>query len=158
MHKDRHLRVFVHGDDFVVTGTAKHIAWAVSVLNISFSTKEPVIIGPENTDQKELIVLNRKLTWSEDGEMIAWEADYRHVDTLITQLNLEKANSVTSPGVKERKPEADEEEPVDAEKITLYRSCTMRIAYLATGRLDLSYAIKEAARKMQNPTCGDIRR
>ena len=54
--------------------------------------------------------MNRVIRWEEDG--LEWEADQRHAELIISQLDLSRAKPVVTPGVKdEGKPkEAKEQE------------------------------------------------
>eukprot|EP00972_Heterocapsa_arctica_P083790 12347151-Heterocapsa_arctica.AAC.1 len=52
IHKERRIRICVHGDDFVVSGTQKDIEWIEAVMRSSFDIKDAVIIGPEPGDGK----------------------------------------------------------------------------------------------------------
>ena len=158
IHDERRIRVCVHGDDFFISASQRDIEWLEAIMRANFEIKDPVIIGPEPGDQKVMSVLNRRIVWSENGDEVSWEADYRHLDTLLESLRLKGANAVSTPGVKEKKFEADEDTPLEAASTTAYRSATMRLAYLVADRPDIAYAVKEAARQMKEPTHGDMRR
>ena len=54
---------------------------------------------PEKGELSELRFLNRVVTWHEHG--IDWEADPRHAELIIQQLDLEGCRAVVTPGVKE---------------------------------------------------------
>ena len=57
-------------------------------------------LGPEEKDDKSIRILNRVITWKEEG--IEYEADQRHAEIIVNSLGLEKeAKAVRSPGVKE---------------------------------------------------------
>ena len=57
------------------------------------------MLGPDDSHEKELRVLNRVLTWTELG--VVYEADQRHAEILVKELGLEAARSVTTPGCRE---------------------------------------------------------
>ena len=57
------------------------------------------MLGPEETHKQEVRVLNRVISWKEDG--IQYEADPRHVEIALCELGLDKANEICSPGAKE---------------------------------------------------------
>ena len=94
-------------------------------------------------------ILNRIIRWTEAGLRI--EADPRHVEILIKEMGLEEANSVNTPGVKDRERDEKNEQPLDRAEASLYRSCVARANYLAQDRADIAYAVKEACRDMANP-------
>ena len=79
-HPIRGICYLVHGDGFVGVGARKHLEWVRGCL------------GPAHTDNKEIRILNRVLTWVDgvDGkpDTVWWEADQRHVQILCQQLGL----------------------------------------------------------------------
>ena len=149
IHDERKIRVCVHGDDFVVTGTQRDIEWTEAVMRESFDIKDAVIIGPEAVYGKVLNVLNRKIMWSENGDEISWEADHRHLDALLASLKLKGANSAATPGMKDsadtkKRYEDGEDVKLEGATVTVYRSATMRLAYLAVDRPDIQLAVKRS--------------
>ena len=65
-------------------------------------------MGPGDQDEKVIRLLNRIITWEDDG--ITWEPDPRHVDILVQQLGPTKAKPLLIPGVK---PVAGKKEKVE---------------------------------------------
>ena len=102
-------------------------------------------------DVQEAIHLNRQLRLyppgAEGGERWELEADPRHVEILVSQMRLRRA--VSTPGVRT----TDEEDGMElgAEDRACYRSWTMRASYLSQDRCELQFAVKELARRMQQP-------
>ena len=90
----------VHGNDFVTVGERQNCEWLRQKLEMRFDI-ETTTIGHEENESKEERILNRIIRATEKG----WEteADQRHADILITELNLKSANGVTSPGEDEKK-------------------------------------------------------
>ena len=99
---------------------------------------------------QEARLLNRTITWDNQG--ILWEADTRHVDIVLQQTGV--TNSVTTPLVKEKASEIDNEEDteLDREGAEAYRSMAMRIGYLSQDRPDLQRVTRELAKGLQKPT------
>ena len=94
-HKQRDLRTLVHGDDFVTSGQREGCGWFKKQLETRFSIKTR-ILGMREDEVKEERILNRVIRVTSQGwEM---EADQRHVDIMIEQLNLKEAKGVSSPG------------------------------------------------------------
>ena len=83
------------------------------------------------------------------AEAIEIEADARHVEILIHQLNFQKAKSLATPGVKST---SDVGPTLPLEKHTPFRSMCMRAGCLAGDQLDVSFACKEIARLMSEPS------
>ena len=75
------------------------------------------------------------------------EPDQRHVDLIIKYLDLDGANEVITPGEKDPKGKAVEnEEELDPAETTRYRALVARANYLAADRPDIMYAVKELCR------------
>ena len=66
----------------------------------------------------------------------------------------EQSKALSTPGVKQ--PKGANETVLNAEERELYRSNTMRLAYLALDRPDLQLSSKELARSMQQPIKWDL--
>ena len=91
-------------------------------------------------DIKELHVKLTQVTWN------WWD-----------RLNLEEAKPVTTPGIKEEgRTNGEHEELLSDNEATKYRAVIARCNYLSPDRPDISYAVKELARAMANPTFGDM--
>ena len=93
-----------------------------------------------------ITILNRLVTWTDRG--IELEADPRHVDLLLNEVGCEGAK-VTTPLVKERVEEALNAEDLDEELCGLYRSASMRLAYLSQDRPDLFSSWKRVGERSE---------
>jgi hypothetical protein len=58
-HKERNVRVVVHGDDFTVLGNEKELDWFRGVISKRFEVKFRGRIGPAKEDDKSIRLLNR---------------------------------------------------------------------------------------------------
>ena len=83
---------------FVSEGVKKELLWLDMAFTKEFSTKTE-ILGPDEGEVKELRVFNRVARWEMSG--IVWEADPRHAEMVVEQLDMLKLKPVTTPGVKE---------------------------------------------------------
>ena len=81
----------VHGDDFVSEGAKEDLKWFDEALAKEFKIKTE-ILGPDEGEVKELRILNRVVRWEEDG--LEREADQRHAELIISQLDLSNAKPV----------------------------------------------------------------
>ena len=156
-HEEKRLGLFHHGDDFVISGARDESAWVTDQLSTKFIVKDRGVLGPEPQDLKEITCLNRTIRWRDrwasGGEAIEYEADPRHVQILLPQLNLDGENTkpLGSPGVKVSiTPELERE--LDEGAAAEYRSPCMRLGYLALDRPEVQFAAKECARGMAKPT------
>ena len=87
------------------------------------------------------------------------EADQKHVLPFPEDLGHIQRKIVKTPRVKSSAIEAEaiENSPIlEGEQATTYRSGTMRCAYLAQDRVDISEAIKCLARAMSKPKAGHM--
>ena len=108
------------------------------------------MLGPDPRDPKEVRVLNRILTWSEEG--IKYEADPRYVEIALKELKLENAKTVSTSGTREEgRTKTNNEEELSSEEASQYRGPTARLNFLAADRPDIAYAVKELARTMSKP-------
>ena len=102
-------------------------------------------------------MLNKIIRYTSAG--IELEADPRHAELVIRELGLEDAKSSKVPGAKvsgkptgiDDKTSNDESEELGVEDARKYKSVAARLNYLAVDRLDIQYAVKEAARAMSAP-------
>ena len=154
-----------HGDDFVVLATREQQQTFEKDLGEHLLVKKVGVLGPcpELGDSSEVRCLNRLIRWvpagvegsCEENEHLEYEADPRHVELLKSALNFTEATKgLTSPGIK--KSTKTDYTPLTDEPRAVYRSCVMRLAYLALDRPDLQFASKELARCMQAPGVWDM--
>ena len=87
------------------------------------------------------------------------EADPRHAELVIKQLEVGEMRPVTTPGF-EGKDENDQEseQPLKKARATEYHGVAARLNYLSADRPDIQFSIKEACRDMATPTAGSCRR
>ena len=149
-HPEMELLVVVHGDDFTSLGTDESLDWLHEKLSQEYEFKCKGRLGPGEGDAKEVRLLNRIITWTDEG--IEIEADQRHVDIAIKQLGLEKAKAVSTAGVKEKEEEEGDGEELEREEARLYRGVAARFNFLSIDRPEIQYATKEACRAMAKPT------
>ena len=112
------------------------------------------ILGPpgEESCTQRLSLLPRLVTRADEG--IEWEADPRHVQIRVEQLDVTGAK-ITTPMVEENAEEIEaegESELLEPPEATMYESCTMRANYIGIDRPDIKVATKELVRGMSKPT------
>ena len=98
----------------------------------------------EGRDSDHAVFLNRVVSIMGDRSRpqrrVSVEPDSRHAQLLIKELGLQGAKGVGMP-MEKRSAEQQfrdwESPPLDAARAKLYRSGTMRVAYLAQDRMDL---------------------
>ena len=147
----------IHGDDFTVLGDRLQLDWFRAQIAMRYEVKMRGRLGPSGDDKKSIRILNRVVQWTPEG--IRYEADQRHAEIIVQQLGMEKANPVSTPGIKpseEVRTDGDEE-PLEPRDATRYRAITARGLYIAQDRTDIQYAVKELSRWMSKPTLRDWR-
>ena len=61
-HKEKCIRTFVHGDDYVSTAMPKQLEWLKEQLEKRYTIKTQWL-GPGEKQSKEIQILNRIVTW-----------------------------------------------------------------------------------------------
>ena len=72
----------VHGDDFTILGDELELDWFRRAISERYEVKFRGRIGPSESDDKSIRILNRVTTWSDNG--ISYEADQRHAEIIVT--------------------------------------------------------------------------
>ena len=146
----------MHGDDYVSSGDDSDLKWLEGELSKAYKIKTQKL-GKGEGCAMEGKVLNRILRCTENGW--EYEADPRHGELMVEQLELMNAKIAATPGA-DGKEEEDTEEDVElvGEDATRFRAIAARGNYLAMDRPDLQFAIKEICREMSKPTTGSWRR
>ena len=102
-------------------------------------------LGPESGMKDEIQILNRTLRWTKEG--ITYEADQRHAE-IIKEMNMKKANAVSTPTVPEPSEEANSRlssPDMTKDEASRFRGLVARVNYLSLDRPDLQFAAKTAA-------------
>ena len=154
-HKQRDVRIVVHGDDFVVEGTHANLNWVETILAAKYITKVRGILGPQPGDQKSIDILGRVIEWRPNE--LWWEADPRHVEKIIDEMGLKDGNGTAAPGLKDQEQEGDETQ-LAGDDLRRYRSVVARANFISQDRPDIRYTVKELCRSMSKPTMGSFRR
>ena len=154
-HPTMKLKTFVHGDDFVTTGSRQQCDVFKAKLETRFEIKTK-LLGRGDDESKEERILNRVLRVTQSGWEL--EADQRHADILVRQLNLENAKPVSTPCDDKYIHIHEDEEELTHNMARQFRELAARANYLAQDRADIQYAVKEICRGMSSPTRGDHRK
>ena len=157
-HRDRDVDVVVHGDDFTMLGQDEHLRWLKEKFAAKFKIKVRGILGPDESDDKEISLLNRAVSWNDQG--ITYEADQRHPEILLKLLNYENVKGVATPGQNEIEKEFEEgdDDPLPPAEASLYRASAARCNFLGLDRPDIQYAAKEISRSMSSPCRKDVKK
>ena len=155
-HKERLSIGWRHGDDLIFIGEEAHMNELFEEISKLMIVKKRALLGFEAGDDHHVSILNRLVDCGmvNGVETISYEPDQRHADLIVAQLGLEesKARGVTTPG--EKRGDYRDQEPLPRDLVTTYRSCTMRMAYLAADLPMLQFGANRLARGMSAPTMG----
>ena len=150
-HPARDMMVFLHGDDFVSSGSVEDLKLLEKVLSAKYSIKTTTI-GEGEKLAKEVRILNRIVRWR-PGEGVTIEADPRHLEILVDSTGVKDERPLTTNGSKDdQEKEAGRDlakgEKLDDNSVSKYRSDVARLNYLAADRPDIAFSVKELARRM----------
>ncbi len=155
-HEERGISMTVHGDDFTATGSEYQMKWLETRMKEKFEVKSEMLGPSKDRHQQEIRVLNRVLTWTDAG--ITYEADQRHAEIAISELGLEQAKAVATPGTREDALKATavggeehNSKELNKEDAKRFRGLAARLNYLSQDRADIQYAVKEVSRRMSKP-------
>ncbi len=102
----------VHGDDFDIEGDIEDLRDVAASLSKHWIVKVRAVLGPDAADDKEVSILNRIVRWG--SQELFYEADPRHVEKLLKEMDMVDCKPVTSSGVKAGGGPAMGNEPVMA--------------------------------------------
>ena len=149
------VRLVRWGDDFSLSGSRSLRSTFRDELGKHWLVNTTAVLGPnvEMGDVQEAIHLNRLVRLyppgAEGSERWEIEGDPRHVEILVSQMGLNNESKAEYSCI--RMTEEDDVKELDTENRACYRSWTMRASYLSQDRCELQFAVKELARRMQQP-------
>ena len=100
--------------------------------------------------------MNRIVRRTQNGYEM--EADPRHCELMLKQLDVESLKPLSIPGVEGKDEDGEDDDEFGKAKASEYRGIAARFNYLAAERPDLQYATKEVCREMSAPSSGSWRR
>ena len=172
-HPGLDIWMLVHGDDFFFAARREGREHTLKVLEGAYEVKHSTI-GPQDGDLRGMRVLGRLVSYQTSG--IQLEPDASYVEEVVVALELNSANGVITPGVRETLdstisqkdltdrrtrtnqgfPAAEAEaEVLEGDRLKRYQSTAALLNYLALDRPDIAFAVKELMRRMAGPTLED---
>ena len=148
-HREKSVRAVIHGDDFTLLGHSENLDWFRKEICNKFEVKMRGRLGPEESDDKSIRILNRVVEWNSEG--IKYEADQRHADIIVEMMGLDESSKAlrilgANPNTKHN------DNPFSDSDATLYRAVAARANYLGQDRSDTQFAVREVSRYMSSPT------
>ena len=142
----------VHRDDFTISAPAEDLTLLHTELAKVWSVKQQ-ILGPGEGMQRQVRILNRFLTWTENAR--EYEADQRLADIIIIkQVGSTASKRVGTPAVNDNAQQlkaGSSEAAPPREDTAAYWVLSARLNYLAQDRADLQFSARSAAKRIRNP-------
>ena len=144
-------RCVVHGDDFTFMAEDAELKRMANLMSEWYDIKVRAVLGPEENDDKEVVILGRTVRWKDNRN--EYEADAKYARLVWEGMGL-KADSqgLDGPILKEssKTVESDDEE-LNRNEATNFRKIAATANYLSLDRPDIQYATKEICRDMSRP-------
>ena len=144
------VRLVVWGDDFSFLGREKDLSDMLDKMRSWYSIKLRGIVGPDPGDLKEIRILNRQLRWTTDG--IEYEADDKHVQTIIKGVGLEEDSNGTDVALPCEYEAEEGDLELSVQQAKVYRSLAATVNFLASDRPDIQFAAGVLGRTMARPS------
>ena len=151
----RMVRLVRWSDDFSLSGRRSLCKAFRDELRKHLLVQTTAVMGPNVEmghvqEASHVNRLSRLYPPGAGGERWELEADPRHVEILVSQIGLSnESKAVSTPAV--RTTDEEDGQELGAEDRACYRSWTMRASYPSQHRCELQFAVKELARRMQQP-------
>ena len=157
-HPGRDISCVVHGDDFTLAGCEEDLKWIQKLMKGWFEIKVRAMLGPEEQDDKEVVILGRTVRWKDWG--IEYEADPKHRKMILEHFGFDEGSRpLVYNGEKDWKPDEEwEQEPLGREEATTFRGLAARANFLSLDCPDLQFPVKDMSREMSKPTIGSWKR
>ena len=142
VNEEHDIWTLVHGDDYCSAGPPEAMRWLEARLSEQYEIKTQKV-GHSPQCGLEGQILNRVVRASSDGFEL--EADQRHAELIVDQLNLKSGKGVTSPGVDDIHDDDDDcsDDVLGPADATAFCGMAARCNYLAADRPDILFPVKE---------------
>mgnify|MGYP000220182890 CR=1 FL=1 len=108
-HPSRDVACVVHGDDFTLCACEEDLEWIKRLMQGWFEIKVRAVLGPDEKDDKEVVILGRIVKWKED--CIEYEADPKHRKMIMEHFGFDdQSKQLAQNGEKDWKVEGEWEE------------------------------------------------
>jgi len=148
-HRGRHVRLFNHGDDFVLAGQRADVEFLKKELMKHIALKDKGRLGWNRHygDLREAKILNRivRLEGEVQNASVEVEPDPRHVEVILRNLSLQMGSKGRLTPGESDKGELDLTPLVRGDGF-LYKSTVTKANHLAEDQYDVRFAVKELPR------------
>ena len=141
---------FVYVDDLMFLGEENIVNKIFEAIRQQLLLRPTGTLSPGNT----VAFLGRNITNRGDHYEISLNEEY--TTTLLKETNLQDSKPAPAPGTSALKTAtADHDQPLSTEEHAQYRRAVGKLQWMTYTRPDISYATKELARALQQPTTAD---
>ena len=148
-HEEKDLLGVVHGDDFVFGGNDEDLKCVAKVLAVKFVIKVKAVLGPEDEDQKDEVLLGRFVRWKSLG--IEWERFGLDGNAKALSVNGDWGDWASTAG-------EDQDTDVFPDEAKEFRAAVARLNHLGQDSPDVQFPAKVLSSEMANPTAASWRR
>ena len=150
MTTTRNCFVLVYVDDLLFLGEEQTVNKLFKAIQQQLLLRPTGTLSTGNT----VAFLGRNITNRGDYYEISLADEY--VTTLLKETNLQDSKPAPAPGTSALKTAtADHDQPLSTEEHAQYRRAVGKLQWMTYTRPDISYATKELARALQQPTTAD---
>ena len=146
VHEETGAIIVAHVDDLMITTPEDVLPKVQEQLDKAFKVKWGAILGP--TWAKFL-----GKEWRRRGDEIDVRIPEKYYIAVLKEHGLEKCRSLATPCVAKRNDSDDK--PLEEDRRHRFRRTVGRLMWVAPERPDLSFSVKEMARRVQVPREGD---
>jgi len=153
-HSERDISCVVHGDDFSFCGLEEDLIWIQDLMKSWFEIKVRGLLGSDEKDDKEVVILGRIVKWNEDG--ISYEADPKHRRLILEYFGLDEGSRpLSTNGERDCSKDEDwQQEKLTGKETTEFRGLAARMNFLGLDSPDLQFPVKQVSREMSSPVIG----
>ena len=150
MTTTRNCFVLAYVDDLLFLGEEETVNKIFKAIQQQLPLRPTGTLSPGNT----VAFLGRNITNRGDHYEISLSDEY--VTTLLTETKLQDSKPAPAPGTSALKAAtADHDQDLSTEEHSQYRRAVGKLQWMTYTRPDISYATKELARALQQPTTAD---
>ena len=146
-HEETGALVVAHVDDLMIAASEEDMPKIIKQIDSVFKVK-----WGEELGDKWSTFLGKQ--WRIMKEKVYVRIPEKYYETILAEHGLERCRTLSTPCVVQRA-EGDDR-PVDEERGHLLRRTIGRLMWIVPERPDLAFAVKEMARRVQNPTEQDL--
>eukprot|EP00435_Cladocopium_sp_Y103_P022025 s349_g5.t1 len=142
----------VYVDDLLFTGEPDEVARIFKEIQTKMLLRHTGTCTPNKT----VDFLGRKI--ANKGDHFEVSLGNSYIDNILQEANLQKATAAVTTGSNSITPTTEQDKLLDTEEHAHYRPMVGKLQWLSYTRPDMSFAVKELARSLQQPTVRDRQR